>query len=274
MELWAPTYALDPEAIGHMNQEEFGFRYCGATLNRFGQWEFKHSSNEIELKNRLQLDFMHVVGEEALSHPERRRSMLFMNEDVRTPAVKLWERKHLAALRKGEIDESWSQGELASIRKELGLAKLDWMYNYTCDRLTEKKEQILLFVWHREVAIGLYEKFNKRFKPGVAALVIGGTNAESREYAFESFQRGRCRIIIGNIQAMGRGHNLQAANRVVFGEFSWTDELNKQCEKRTSRRGNESDFVRCEYIVAPGTIDEVVLDALFRKEKTVRKVIG
>jgi SNF2 family DNA or RNA helicase len=73
---------------------------------------------------------------------------------------------------------------------------------------------------------------------------------------------------------MGRGHNLQRADRVIFGEFSWTDELNKQAEKRASRRGNERAFVRCEYVVAPGSIDEKVVQALFTKEKRVREIIG
>jgi hypothetical protein len=46
MELWGPTYALDPEAIDCMGQYEFGFEYCGARMNPFGKWEFKFSSNE------------------------------------------------------------------------------------------------------------------------------------------------------------------------------------------------------------------------------------
>ncbi len=105
-------------------------------------------------------------------------------------------------------------------------------------------------------------------------MVIGGTSATEREKIFANFQAGTRKLIIGNIQAMGRGHNLQRADRVIFGEFSWTDELNKQCEKRASRRGSEKDFVRCEYIVCPGSIDEKVLSSVFTKEKRVKRVIG
>lgn len=88
-------------------------------------------------------------------------------------------------------------------------------------------------------------------------------------------QKGNCRLIIGNIAAMGRGHNLQRADRIVFGEFSWTDELNKQCEKRASRRGrDQAAFVRCEYIVAPNSMDEAILGSVFSKARNVKRVIG
>lgn len=269
VELWAPTYALDPMAIDALEYQDFGFRYGGATLNPHGQWEFKGTSREAELKSKLQERFMHVVKEEDLSHPERRRSILMMNEDVRSHEQKTWERKHLPRMQ--EIDEQTSQGELASFRLELGRRKVNFIGRYVADRLREKPESILLFVWHRDVA-KMLNTYLQNFKPG---LVMGGTDSVYRENIFEAFQKGECRIIIGNIQAMGRGHNLQRADRIVFGEFSWTDELNKQCEKRASRRGRDHQaFVRCEYIVCPNSIDEKVLSSVFTKEKRVRKVIG
>lgn len=269
MELWAPVIALDPMAIDGMSQQDFGFRYCGASINARGQWEFKGSCREKELHDRLVRSLMHFAPEEQLSHPERRRSILFMNKDVRSFEQKTWERKHLPQLKLN--GEETAQGELARFRRELGLRKINWIAEYVLGLLRDKKESILLFAWHREVCKVLAEKL-KVFKPG---LVMGGTPNETREKIFESFQTRRTRIIVGNIQAMGRGHNLQRADRVIFGEFSWTDELNKQCEKRASRRGREqSEFVRCEYVVCPDSIDEKVLSAVFTKEKRVRKIIG
>lgn len=268
-ELWAPAYALDPLAIDCMDYDDFGFRYGGAALNDRGQWEYKGTSHEAELKTKLQKSFMHVVTEDKLSHPERRRSILMMTEDVRTVEHKTWEKKHLDNL--STLIETNSQGELAHFRQELGRRKVNFIGKYMAERLAGKNESILLFVWHRDVA-QMLETYLQNFKPG---LVIGGTKSEIREKIFEDFQSGRTRLIIGNIQAMGRGHNLQRADRVIFGEFSWTNELNLQCEKRASRRGRDhSAFVRCEYICAPNSIDEKVLNSVFVKEKRVKKVIG
>ncbi len=271
IELWAPTYALHPEAIDCMERDDFGYRYCGARPNERGQWEYLYSSHEAELQSRLQKDFMHVVPESRLSHPERRRSLLFIREDARSIEHKSWERKHLATALKA-IDEKGDeagQGDLARFRRELGIRKVPHIAAYAKERL-EKNESLLLFVWHREVAEQL-ERALLDFGPG---LVIGGTPAPLRENYFEAFQAGRRKLIIGNIQAMGRGHNLQAADRVLFGEYSWTDELNRQCEKRASRRGNDRAFTRCEYIVSPGSMDEVVLQSIFTKQRRVERIIG
>lgn len=274
MELWAPVYALDPEAIDCMDMRDYGFKFCGAKMNERGQWEFKHSSNELELRDRLRRRLFHVVTEEELDHPERRRSMLFMNQDTRTPEMRDWERKNLKAL-KGEISEDLSQGEIAHHRKELGVSKIDWVAKYIKGRLEGKREAILLFAWHREVCIGLAKLLTKSLGSGRVALVMGGTDNGYREKAFAGFQAGSLDVIVGNIAAMGRGHNLQRADRVVFAEPSWSDELNKQCEKRASRRGRDKDlFVRCEYVVVPGSLDERVMTTLFAKAQRVRKVIG
>lgn len=272
MELWAPVFALDPEAIDCMGQQDFGFRYCGATQNERGQWEFKHSSNEAELKARLRKRFMHVVTEDQLSHPERRRSLLIMNKDVRTPEMKAWEKRNLKLFDKG-MSEELSQGEVASMRKELGLRVVPWVVRYILSRLENKNEKILLFAWHREVCTQLHMALSRRAS---TALVMGGTPNSERERSFDQFQNGRCQIIVGNIAAMGRGHNLQRADRVVFAEPSWSDELNKQCEKRASRRGRDkAAFVRCEYVVVPDSLmSERVINTLFAKQRRVKAVIG
>jgi SWI/SNF-related matrix-associated actin-dependent regulator 1 of chromatin subfamily A len=263
MELWAPTYACDPEAIDCKEETDFGLRYCGATTNEYG--------NEAELSRKLRQRFMHVVLEHDLSHPERRRSLVYMNQDVRTPEHKTWERKHLNHLKFSDLDEESSRGDLARFRAELGRRKVSWVGRYVDERLKTKNESILLFAWHRDVC-QMLAGYLQNHKPG---LVIGGTKNDDRERIFANFQSGKQRLIIGNIAAMGRGHNLQRADRVIFAEPSWTDELNKQCEKRASRRGRaQASFVRCEYVVAPDSMDEPILNSLFTKEARVRKVIG
>lgn len=270
MELWAPTYAMAPEAIDFMTYEQFGFHYCGAELNDWGQWEFRRATNESELKEKLQSKFMHVVGEGLLNHPERRRRIVVMTKDPRKREYKEWERRFLSTARLGGINEESSQGELALRRRELGLSKIDWIAGYVRERMESKDESILLFAWHREVCQGLFHQLKDLYPQ----LVIGGTKPEHRELAFDKFQKGQCRLIIGNIAAMGRGHNLQRADRIVFGEFSWTDELNKQCEKRASRRGNEKKFTLCDYIVAPNSMDEPVLQSVMSKARNVKRIIG
>ncbi len=272
IELWAPTFALHPEAIDCMDRDDFGYRYCGARPNERGVWEYNYSSHEAELQMRLQNDFMHVVPEDRLAHPERRRSLLFINQDVRSPEHKSWERRNLPNLLADidELGEDANQGEAAKLRRELGVRKIPWAASYTGSRLEAKPEQILLFAWHRDVCEGLAERLSK-WNPGV---VMGGVSSQSRERDFDLYQRKKKRLLILNISAGGRGHNLQATDRVLFAEYSWTDELNKQCEHRGARRGNERAFIRCEYMVCPGSMDEPVLGSIFTKQRRVKRIIG
>jgi superfamily II DNA or RNA helicase len=218
------------------------------------------------LKFRLQQSFMHVVPETALKHPERKRSMVFMNEDAASFEQKTWERKHLDKINFSDIDEEMSDGDLARFRRELGINKVPWIARYAKERATSG-EALLVFAWHREVVMRLHRLLKWPF-------VMGGTTDEEREAAFGSFQAGRVQGLILNIASAGRGHNLQRANRVIFGEFSWTDELNIQCEKRASRKGNEQEFTLCDYIVAPNTMDEPVLNSVFTKARNKRRIIG
>lgn len=267
MELWAPTYALDPESIDGMGMDAFGHRYCGARPNERGQWEFLFSSNEEELRARLQKTFMHVVSENELDHPERRRAMLFLSHDPRTREHREWERRNLGDF---QFAEESSRGEIARFRRELGIRKVPYVAQYVRERLDEKGESLLVFAWHRDVVDDLTTELGK-YGPRV---VMGGTPEKAREAARKDFQSGKTRLLIANIGTMGRGHNLQKADRVVFAEWSWTDELNKQCEKRASRKGSDKDFVRCDYLVAPNSMDEKQLQAVFAKERRVKKVIG
>lgn len=271
MELWAPLYAMSPETIDFMDQQAFGFRYCGPTINDYGRYEFRRSSHEEELRQKLRRYFMHVVTEDQLSHPERLRSILVMGDDVRSAEQKTWEKKNLGKLRLSDLSEDSSQGDLARFRRELGLKKVEWVSNYVRERLEGKNDSILLFAWHRDVVFEL-EKRLAKFKP---IVIVGGDDIKKRDELFEEFQKGTKKLIIGNILAMGRGNNLQRADRAVFAEFSWSDETNKQAEKRASRKGRDQDLpVRCDYIVAPGSMDEPILSAVMGKEASVKKVIG
>ena len=280
MELWTPVYAMAPESIDFMNRHEFAVKYCDARLeyNGFKEvWNYRGASNQDELRAKLRSTFMHVVNEDVLNHPERLRSMLFMT-DSRTKEMRSWEQKHLGSLttyldmpNSGFNDEAASgQGEVAKYRHDLGVSKIDWVAQYVRGRLESTDESIIIFAWHRAVCEGLAVAL-ANYKPG---LVVGGTTEAQREQSFRDFQSCDTRLLVGNISAMGRGHNLQKATRIVFAEFSWSDELNKQCEKRASRKGSKEKAIRCEYVVVPGSLDEAVLNSVFNKAKNVKRVIG
>lgn len=277
MELWAPTYALDPEAIDCKSQHEFGVRYCGPTIDDRGRYEFKYSSNEEELRAKLQKRFMHVVTEDELpKKPNRHRSMVMLNEDARSNEHREWERKNIASIAWDEVveadEDEATQGNLARFRRELGTRKIPLIVEFVKDRMkTNPNEKILLFAWHREVCLEL----NKLLYNFGSQLVFGGTTDKARESAFDAFRNDKdFKILTMNIITGGRGHNLPIATRAIFGEWSWTDETNKQCEFRGARRGSELATFPCQYLVSPGSMDERQLSAVFTKQTRVKRIIG
>lgn len=271
MELWAPLFALTPETINHADHYKFGFRFCGPRKNAFGKWEFKGASNEDELQKLITRDFMHVVPESELNHPERLRSILLIDETYSAPEYKEWERTTFNQFNLSQISESDSRGELSRFRREIGIQKAPWIAEYVAGRLSHKKdESIIIFTWHREVGDQLTMRLQK-FSP---RLIIGGTDQAYRDLAIDHFNQGIIRLLIMNIQAGGRGLNIPKADRIIFAEYAWCDETNKQAEKRASRKGRDPSLpVRCEYLVLSNSIDEYVVKALMVKEKRVRRII-
>ena len=51
------------------------------------------------------------------------------------------------------------------------------------------------------------------------------------------------------------------------------DSLNEQAEDRAHRIG-QKDSVYVQYVVLPESMDELVLNAILKKEESIRKVIG
>lgn len=268
IELWGPTIAMDPEAIDFMSHQDFGLRYGAARVDDYGRWTFPGTAREDELNLKLTKSFMHVVKEDRLDLPEHRRALVFMNGDPRSAELKAWERKNISRITFADIDENMSRGDLARYRREVGIGKISWTSELVGDLVENANQSVILFCWHREVAEGLRDRL-KSLKP---ALVIGGTKDEYREGAFANFQLGKVKLLIGNIIAMGEGHNLPRADQNVFAEYAWSETANRQAEKRSHRRGRKG-MLLSRYVVAGGTMDEIILNSVFAKEAATRKVI-
>ena len=90
---------------------------------------------------------------------------------------------------------------------------------------------------------------------------------ESRDIA--DWNAGRIPIAVIHPASAGHGLNLQSGgNTLIWFGLTWSLELYQQTNARLWRQGQKADTVVIHHIVAEGTIDEQVLDALERKETT------
>lgn len=108
--------------------------------------------------------------------------------------------------------------------------------------------------------------------PGCARY-DGTTAAADRERALERFHSGEARIFVGNPAAIGMGVTLTEAKTVIYysSSFSLTDRL--QSEDRAHRIG-QTVSVQVIDLVAEGTVDEHILDALATKDTTACAITG
>lgn len=103
----------------------------------------------------------------------------------------------------------------------------------------------------------------------------GDVPQKDRDEAVRRFrQDGDCRVIIANQGAAGIGINLTEASYSIFYSRSFSLEHDLQAEARNYRGGSEihSSITRID-ITTPGTIDELINEALSSKQNVADKIL-
>lgn len=117
---------------------------------------------------------------------------------------------------------------------------------------SNKHKPILVFYWFRHDLDRLRERF-----PGAVPL----TTADD----IRAWNEGKIPMLLAHPASAGHGLNLQyGGNLVVWFSLTWSLELYQQANKRLHRTGQEKTVI-IHHLIAEGTIDEAVMEAL--KEK-------
>lgn len=105
--------------------------------------------------------------------------------------------------------------------------------------------------------------------------IHGGMTPKALQESIDSFQNDpSVRVMIANQAAGGTGVTLTAASYAIYFSRNFDLGLDTQSEARCYRGGSEvHDKITRIDLVAPGTIDEVVLDALRRKEDMAEAIL-
>jgi SWI/SNF-related matrix-associated actin-dependent regulator 1 of chromatin subfamily A len=271
IELWPMLYAMAPELIDFMSFEDFGFRYGGAVLDDRGHWRFVGSANEFILRQKIMPAFMQrITKKDVLKElPDKIREVIIVDDGNRSKDAEAFDKELLRKLRATKFEKPSELGEYARLRHLNGMAKVDWIVAFVNNVLTsDVEEQMILYAHHRDVA----QAFNVALSAWGPRLIVGGTSLEERTRIEDAFQAGKCRLIIGNIDAMNLGLTLTAATRVGFAEYAWTPAANEQAEDRAHRIG-QKDSVLCQYFVLPNSIDEALLYSVMTKEESIGRLL-
>jgi SNF2 family DNA or RNA helicase len=152
------------------------------------------------------------------------------------------------------------------LRRAYGLAKLPYAEDVVMSRRggsSEERTPTLIFNTYRMTGDRLETRL--REQDVLVGRIHGDTSAAERNAVVAGIQDGSVEVAILQIDAAGSALNLQAANRIVMLEPSWTPGANHQAVARAVRIGQRNP-VLISWPTVRHSIDEAVMRALRRKQ--------
>ena len=151
--------------------------------------------------------------------------------------------------------------------------------------LMEAGEKVLVFsnynaplheIQRRIDEVGMtYPDSNGNDTRVLSAAIVGGQKPEDRASTVDRFNDSEdpCRVVVGNIKAMGVGLNMQGAcSHAIFLDLDWTPGGNEQAEDRLHRGGQENN-VTIHIIQAEETVDAFIAQKLEQKQGLIEGMI-
>jgi SNF2 family DNA or RNA helicase len=153
---------------------------------------------------------------------------------------------------------------LAHLRRAYGLAKLAYVEDVVMSRRgSSKGAPSLIFNTFRMTGDRLESLLGDQ---GVTVgRIHGDTSSAERNAVVSGIQDGSVEAAILQVDAAGSALNLQAANRIIMLEPSWTPGANSQAVARAVRIGQRNP-VLISWPVVRHSVDEAVMRALRRKQ--------
>jgi SWI/SNF-related matrix-associated actin-dependent regulator 1 of chromatin subfamily A len=271
------------QLVGHPMARSFlsfAKRYCAATQNDFG-WITDGASNLQELRLELHGVMLRRTKDEALDLPPKLRSWLRV--DVPDTTARRETRLVFDQLmrvtssppttngagrrRAPGADRARLLASLTRARLAISKAKVKGTIEHVENAL-EQGQKVLVFTSFDEPANKIAQHFGKR-----AVQLTGKTPQKQRQRLVDRFQdEPGVQVFVANLIAGGVGINLTAARQVVFNDLDWVPANHWQAEDRAYRIG-QTNTVHVAYMVAKGTVDEFVHNALETKAALVQAVV-
>jgi len=253
----------------------FSKQFCGGVETRFG-WQADGCTNAVELREslknvvlrRLKVDVLNLPGKETIL--------------TRTPLAGEWIAKYRGAWHSyiTNLKSTKSKADQRKAFKARHIVSLNLLRqicsqsktDYIVDRIINSDEKMIVFTSVTETLTSISEALTAK---GVDHVCYHGAMNESKRHAAVKHFRGEpaCRVFLSNTEAGKTGLTLIEATRVIFMDMVWTPADHYQAEDRAHRIG-QTRKVTCEYLIAPGTVEDVIYELLASKKKVIDKILG
>lgn len=264
-DLFAMADVIDP---GHFGEKFFGFglRYCNGHQFQvekqgivYQHWDFKGSSHEEELKERLS-HFMlrRLKSDVALELPPKTRETVWLDYN---PKAKFASSSSLLL----------NRAALRAALDKAADAKLDEVISLVESHASEGQTNVV-FCYRRATAEAIFT--HARSSKIDAVLIHGGVPVLRRAKAIEeSRQWPQGGLIVCTIDTASVGIELSHATICTFAELTYDPTELLQAESRLHRSG-QLNPVYIEYVIQKGSIDELVAANIVAKLSVLEGVVG
>lgn len=259
----------------------FANRYCGAYNNGYGLVS-DGASNLGELALQLQGVMLRRTKDEVLDLPPKIRTWLDLEVPLGTAAAEIRRVVEMlveSSLRQREggdravsdrsagRDRTRLIAQLTKARQKLAVAKVKQTIDFVQSAI-EQGEKVIVFSGFEDPVRKIAAAFEEQ-----AVVLTGSTRSDERQTLVDRFQNDpQVKVFVANLVAGGVGLNLTAATQVVFNDLDWVPANHWQAEDRAYRIG-QNRIVQVTYMVANGTVDGFVKQALELKSKIVSSVV-
>jgi SWI/SNF-related matrix-associated actin-dependent regulator 1 of chromatin subfamily A len=245
------------------NRWKFQMRYCDPKKNGFG-WIFTGLSHGKELHDivsklmlrRLKIDVLKEL-------PPKMKAIVPMELDKGLFNRYNVTENYLLSGEIRDIDRTYQELKIGACNAKYD-ACVTWINEYL-----DNNDKLVVFVYHRDTFSNLMTHYK-----GKVVGINGEVPTKDRLGIIEQFQNNKkIKLFVGQIKAAGVGITLTAAKAVAFIEFGNTAAEHEQAEDRIHRIGQLADSVMAYYLIAPGTLDEEIIDRIQRGYKAQKMVL-
>ncbi len=141
------------------------------------------------------------------------------------------------------------------------------------DCIEEVSGKVIIWSRFRYDIINIQRALKKKYGNNSVVSYFGDTSERDRQSAIDQIQNGTARFFVANPATAGRGLTLTEANTVIYYANDFNLETRSQSEDRCHRIGQKNPVTYID-LVAEGTVDEKIIQALRDKIDISAKVLG
>jgi len=251
--LYTTLAAICPGAWG--KYFEYATRYAGGRTGAHG-FIADGASHEEEFRLRMQEVMIRRTWQSVIGQvPPITRTV---------EVVEITERQAFAVEKEAErvrvhAHKSTVIGATARFRRLLANLKLDSSVD-VAKRVLDGGERVIVWTWHRDVALRIEESLAKQGYPGF--VVSGGTHQDIRETIYNRWRAHPCSPLCITLSVGQVGIDLSAARQEVFAELDYTPAIVAQAEMRPF---NGIQPIAATYVIIDHDIERKILEALQTK---------